>query len=319
MGIDRLQKRWAPLAAVAGVAIAVAAIAVPLALTRNAGDDAPGPTPESPEQTDVGPVALPADNGAGVPVEGLGTLFRDRTGPIMLCKNVVVTLDMPTSGASCDRVAVPTTGVEDHWLVHSTTHGHAFSAPVRVEGTYRQGKLAITRVELAQPDPPPPYTEPPVPCDPPTGGWAMGRGETGPDDWMGLNRLTEHVRAHPERFSDIWEGHPDGVPSGPSGFPSRMVYVVGTTGDVAQAQAELRSMYPGNLCVHQVSRSAADLERIAQRLRDNPSTPISAYPDVIQNKVRVTVVALNPATGAVLDEADRDAIILDEPLLQWLD
>ena len=78
-------------------------------------------------------------------------------------------------------------------------------------------------------------------------------------------------------------------------------------------------MYPGNLCVHQVTRSAADLERIAQRLRDNPATPISAYPDVIQNKVRVTVVALDRATVAVLDEADRDAIILEEPLLQWLD
>ncbi len=58
----------------------------------------PGPTPGSPEQTDGGPVALPADNGAGVPVEGLGTLFRDGTGPIMLCKNAVVTLDLPTSG-----------------------------------------------------------------------------------------------------------------------------------------------------------------------------------------------------------------------------
>jgi hypothetical protein len=319
MGIDR---RWAPLAAVAGVAVAVAAIVVPLALTRVAGDenDGTGPVPGNPQQpTDSAPAALPADNGAGVPVEGQGTLYRDRTGPIRLCKSVIVTLDMPTSSASCDRVAVPTTGVEDHWLVNTTTHGHAFSAPVRVEGTFHQGTLAVTRVVLAQPDPPPPHPEPPVPCDPPAGGWGMDRGESGPDDWMGLNRLTEHVRAHPERFSDIWEGHPDGPPSGPSGFPSRMVYVVGTTGDVAQAWAELRPMYPGNLCVHQVNRSAADLERIAQRLRDNPATPMSAYPDVIENKVRVGVVALDPATVAVLDAVGRDALILDEPMLQWLD
>ena len=316
---DRLPKRWAPLAAVAGVAIALTAIAVPLALTRTAGDEPPGPTPEGPEQTEIGPVALPADNGAGVPVEGMGTLFRDGTGPIRLCKSVAVTLDLPTSSAGCDRVAVPTTGVEDRWLGNTTTGGQAFSEPVRVEGTFHQGTLAVTRVEVVQPDPPPPYLEPPVPCDPPPGGWAMGRGETGPDDWMGLNRLTEHVRAHPERFSDIWEGHPDGTASGPSGFPTRMVYVVGTTGDVAQAQAELRPMYSGNLCVHQITRSAADLERIARRLRDNPSTPISAYPDVIQNKVRVSVVALDPATVAILDEAGRDALSLDEPMLQWLD
>jgi hypothetical protein len=40
---------------------------------------------------------------------------------------------------------------------------------------------------------------------------------------------------------------------------------------------------------------------------------------VIENKVRVSVVALDPATVAVLDAAGRDAIILEEPLLQWLD
>ncbi len=143
MGIDR---RWVPLAAVAGVAVAVAAIVVPLALTRTAGDsaDAPGPVPGNAEPSD--PVALPADNGAGVPVEGMGTLFRDGTGPIRLCASVIATMDLPTSSASCDRVAVPTTGVEDRWLVNTTTHGQAFSAPVRVEGTFHQGMLAVARV-----------------------------------------------------------------------------------------------------------------------------------------------------------------------------
>jgi hypothetical protein len=98
-----------------------------------------------------------------------------------------------------------------------------------------------------------------------------------------------------------------------------MVMAVGTTGDVAQAMAELRPMYPGNLCVYQVSRSAGDLGRLAQRLRDNGTTPMSATIDVIENKVRVKVVALDPATVAVLDTAGRDGVILEEPLLQWLD
>ena len=314
MGFDR---RWTPLATVVGVAIAVAAVTVPLVLARTAGDETMGPVPGGPQRTD--PAALPADNGAGVPVEGRGTLFRDGSGPIQLCASVGVTMDLPTSSASCDHVAVPTTGVQDRWLVHTTTHGQSFSAPVRVEGTFHQGTLAVSLVEASPPDPPTPHQEPAVPCDPPAGGWAEGRGETGPDDWMGLNRMTEHVRAHPERFSDLWEAHPDGPPSGPSYSPSRMVYVIGTTGDVAQATAELRPMYPGNLCVHRVEHSAADLEQLAQRLRDTSSTPVSAYADVIQNKVRVKVVALDPATGAVLDAAGRDAIVLEEPLLQWLD
>ena len=179
--------------------------------------------------------------------------------------------------------------------------------------------LAVTRVVESTPDPPPAQTEPAVPCDPPAGGWAEGRGETGPDDWMGLNRLTEHVRGHPDRFSDIWEGHPDGPPSGPSYSPSRMVYVIGTTGDVGQAQAELRGFYPGNLCVHRVERSAAELEQLAQRLRDTTSTPIERVSGRDPEQGAGQVVALDPATGAVLDAAGRDAIILEEPMLQWLD
>jgi hypothetical protein len=312
----RIDRRWVPVAAVLGVAVAVAAIIVPLALART-GDDETGPSPGGSGQP-TEPAALPSDTGAGVPVEGQGTLFRDRTGPIQLCASVMTTLNLPPSGAGCDGVAVHTTGVDEGWLVNTTTGGQAYSVPVRVEGTFHAGTLAVNRVVAATPDPPQPFVEPPMPCEPPAGGWAEGRGEKGPDDWMGLNRLTEYVRARPDRFADIWEAHPD-TTKGPSGFPTRMVMAVGTTGDVAQAMAELRPMYPGNLCVYQVSRSAGDLERLAQRLRDNGTTPMSATIDVIENKVRVKVVALDPATVAMLDTAGRDGIILEEPLLQWLD
>jgi hypothetical protein len=311
----RIDRRWVPLAAVVGVAVALAAVIVPLALARTGHEAGPGPG-GSGQPTE--PAALPSDPGAGVPVEGQGTLYRDRTGPIRLCASVISTLDLPPSSAGCDRVAVPTTGVDESWLVNTTTGGQAYSVPVRVEGTFHNGTLAVNRVVAATPDPPPAFVEPPVPCEPPAGGWIEGRGEKGPDDWMGLNRLTEYVRARPDRFADIWEAHPDGAPTGPSYAPSRMVYAIGTTGDVAQALAELRPMWPGNLCVYRVSRNAQDLERLAQQLRSSIQ-PMSADIDVIQNKVRVKVVALDPATVAVLDAAGRDAIILEEPLLQWLE
>ncbi len=313
MGIDR---RWVPLAAVAGVAVALAAVIVPLALARTDGDGT-GPVPGGSSKP-TEPAALPSDPGAGIPVEGQGTLYRDRTGPIQLCASVVSTLDLPPSGAGCDRVAVPTTGVDESWLVNTTTGGQAYSVPVRVEGTFQLGTLAVTRVVPATPDPPAPFSEPPVPCGPPAGGWAEGRGETGLDDWMKLNTLMEYVRARPDRFADVWEAHPDGPPTGPRYAPSRMVYAIGTTGDVAQAFAELRAVWPGNLCVYQVQRSATDLERLAQRLQAS-TPPMSGEIDVIQNKVRVKVVALDPATVAALDAAGRDAIILEEPLLQWLE
>ena len=310
-------RMWAPVASVAGIAVVVAAVVVPLSLQRGQPEQigaAPTPTGEASVR------ALPADQGGGVPVEGAGTLFRDGTGPIMLCSGVVSTLDLPASGAGCGPVAVPTTGVEPRWLVHTTTGGQAYSGPVRVEGTYRDATLAVNRVVEATPDPPPPVTEPPVPCPPPAGGWPPGYGLPAQDDGSALNRLAEHVRASPDRFGDLWEGHPDGPPSADASYaPTRMVYVVGTTGDVDAARTELAALYPGSLCVHKVRYSATDLENVAERLRSNSSTPIEASVLVIENKVAVKVVALDPATVAILDPVGRDALVVEEPLLQWLD
>src|SRR5690606_17893263 len=96
-----------------------------------------------------------------------------------------------------------------------------------------------------------------------------------------------------------------------------MVYVVGTTGDVAAARAELEAHFGGNLCVHQVAYSAADLQAIADLLAATSTKPIQAEVLVMENKVRVKVVALDPPTNALLDAVGRDALIVDEPLLRW--
>jgi hypothetical protein len=130
--------------------------------------------------------------------------------------------------------------------------------------------------------------------------------------------LQARVGADPERFTDLWEGHPGGDPAGASA-PAVKVMVVGTTGDLAADRAALAAGYPGNLCVHQVRYSAAGLRRIAERLAGVPATPIEATPLTTENRVLVKVVALDPATVAVLDQVGRDAVKLDEPLLQWLD
>ena len=67
------------------------------------------------------------------------------------------------------------------------------------------------------------------------------------------------------------------------------------------ARAELSAIYPGNLCVHPVQYSASKLAGIAEQLRSVSSTPIQAEALVIENKVRVSVVALDPPTSAILD------------------
>jgi hypothetical protein len=298
---------WAPIAAVAGVAAVLAVVVLPLAF--GGGGGVPVGAEPSPD-----PALTPPASAA--PVEGFGTLLREADGTTKLCQDLMVQLSLPPAGAGCSSVFVLVTGAGDEWFTEEATSGQRWSQPVRVEGGYGGGTLTVNRIEPFTPDYPA-YVEPPVPCEPPSAGWKAGRGvDTAFDEAAVTNALTEHVRANPTRYTDLWEAHPDGTPTDAS---YRAVYVVGTTGDVDAARAELSAIYPGNLCVHPVQYSASKLNGIAEQLRSVSSTPIQAEALVIENKVRVNVVALDPPTSAILDGIGREALIIDEPLLKWLD
>lgn len=303
----RRLRAWAPLAAVAGVAAVLAVVVLPVVLRGDggAGTDIGAPGGGSPG---AGPV------GTGE-MEGIGTLLREADGTTKLCASVIATMSLPPTGAACSPVFVLVTGVEDRWFTQEATSGQAWSESVRVEGSYSNGTLAVRQVEPFHPDVAP--QEPAVvPCEPPAGGWAPGQNVD-----ERANALSEYVRARPDRFTDVWVGYPDGPPTMDTGadVTSPMVYVVGTTGDVEAAGTELEAIFPGNLCVHPVAYSAADLQAIADQLSAVSTTPIQADVMVIENKVRVKVVALDPSTNAVLDAVGRDALIIDEPLLRWLE
>jgi hypothetical protein len=298
---------WAPIAAVAGVATVLAVVVLPFAFGGGGGGAPVGSEPVGAPVSPTGRVA---------PMEGFGTLLREADGTTKLCKDVAVLLSLPPAGAGCGSPFVTVTGVGDEWFTEEATSGQRWSGTVRVEGSYSAGTLAATLVEAATPDAPV-YTEPPVPCPEPPAGWGPGYGVgAGQDQGAAFNALAEHVRGNPDRFTDVWEGHPDGPPKGET---YRAVYVVGTTGDVDQARAELTGLYPGNLCVHKVAYSAAKLTEIVNQLESISSTPIQAEALVIENKVRVSVVALDPPTSAILDAVGRDALIIDEPLLKWVE
>jgi hypothetical protein len=310
-GLTGRARAWAPLAAVAGVAAILAVVVLPVALGRGGGDATPaGSDPQAPASQQP---PRPA-----VPVEGIGQLLREADGTTKLCAGVTVLTSLPPAGAGCSAVFVLVTGADDSWFTQEATSGQRWSETVRVEGHHVNQTLTISRIEPFIPDTAP-LVEPAVPCPEPAGGWGPDYGmDSGADQPAMLERLATHVRSDPSRFTDVWEGHPDGASAGELA-PTRKVYVVGTTGDVDQARAELGALYPGNLCVHKVAYSVADLDRIVERLRSVSATPIEAEALVIENKVRVKVVALDPPTSAILDEIGREALIIDEPLLQWLD
>jgi hypothetical protein len=304
----------APLTVVAAVFVVFAAIAVPIVLHRSStGGSGAGKS----RAAEV-PRPLPANTGDGVPVEGAGTLLRSG-GDVRLCAMVITTLSLPPSSAACGAVWVPVTGVSKRWFSNRTTEGQAYSIPVRVEGSYRGGTLEVSDVRPAGPPDERASVEPPVPCTPPVGGWRPGNGLVNPaDESVATERLQAALAGGREHYTELWEGHPAGVGPGVSA-PPYSVFVAGTTADLATARAELGTLYGGNLCVHRARFAAADLERIAQRLREAAPGRVDAQPSTIEDRVRVQVVALDPTTVALLDRVDPNAVLLEEPMLQWLD
>jgi hypothetical protein len=307
----------APLTVVAAVFVVFAAIAVPIVLQRGSGfgfGDSRGGFRGAAEA----PKPLPANAPDGVPVEGAGILLRDR-GDVRLCADVVVALGLPPSSAACGAVWVPVTGVSKRWFSNKTTEGQTYSVPVRVEGSYRGGTLEVNEVQPAGPADDRASTEPAVPCTPPLGGWRPGNGFLDPDaESAATERLQTALAGGREHYTEVWEGHPAGAGPGAS-TPPYSVLVAGTTADLAMARAELSAVYSGNLCVHQVRFAVADLERIAQRMREAAPGRIDAQPSTIEDRVRVQVVALDPTTVALLKRFDPNAVLLEEPMLQWLD
>ena len=155
-----------------------------------------------------------------------------------------------------------------------------------------------------------------MPCPPPPGGWRPYTGYASSEEQIGPSQsLTEYVAGHRDQFTDIWQAHPGDDPVGAS-VPSVSLLVVGTDGDVTRASQDLGAIYAGNLCVHRVRHSAADLQRIADRLTGISATPIAAFPLTVENLVQVTVVALDPSTVAILDQIGRDVLRIEAPLLR---
>jgi hypothetical protein len=313
---------WGPVATLAAVAAVIAAVALPLTLSRHTplpSGTGPGAIGHPLGSSSTAPVPneylMPPDPGTGVRVFGVGNLFRGAPGEgILLCATVGATMDLPTSIASCGAVAVATTGADPARLTQTTTRGQAYSTLVRVEGSYHNGTLAVTSVTdtaLAVD----PAVEPTVPCDPPSGGWRLGEGS---DDWQGLNQLTEYVRAHPDTLTDLWQGHPDGAPKAENSYaPSRSVYVVGTIGDVAAVRAELTAIWGGNLCVHPARHSSSQLTALMNQLRSISFTPMEPELLIDLTGIRVRTIALDQLTMQALTTLSPDGTVFPgEPLLK---
>lgn len=128
----------------------------------------------------------------------------------------------------------------------------------RVEGSWDGESIMATAVTAGQSPRGPSW--PPIPCDPPVGGWPdLPTSEDG--EAAGL-ALEEEVQRHPDRYLGLWPA----ATTNTAGEVSNRALVVGTVEDVESVTAALTAIYPFNLCVVRSDFSAAELQPVVDEL-----------------------------------------------------
>jgi hypothetical protein len=169
--------------------------------------------------------------------------------PVRFCGPVQNLSGTADGRPGCDH-AVEVTGVDVKTLSGATERDGVRYGAARLRGVWRAGVLTVTgQFPIPGRTPVTRDPEPPVPCGPPPGGWRAG------EELAGIDSLRDYVRRRqPEQFREPWVTYPygftgdvDGTPAPTKGVTVLVVEVV--AGDVDAARNELRSRYPGNLCV----------------------------------------------------------------------
>jgi hypothetical protein len=113
-----------------------------------------------------------------------------------------------------------------------------------------------------------------TPCPEPPGGWrSVDPGSTNHRTLSRVARAAQHL----DGYADLWwdqsvnpaSDDPDADP-GAMNDPTRLVVNVRVVGDVAAAEAELRQIWGGALCVTEATRTEAELRRIQDRVSGTP-------------------------------------------------
>ncbi|EON22853.1 hypothetical protein CF8_3216 [Nocardioides sp. CF8] len=138
-----------------------------------------------------------------------------------------------------------------------------------------------------------------TPCSEPAGGWTVLDHATTSDTARGKLMRAAAVRPDhglvwvDQSINPRWQDFLDGEASleieQAMNDPAFTIVNVGVTGDVAAAEAELRPVWGGPLCVYQVANTEAELRRAAEDLRDLPGFLDGGYGSV-NNKVEQMVI-----------------------------
>ncbi|KQV67799.1 hypothetical protein ASC64_11345 [Nocardioides sp. Root122] len=246
--------------------------------------------------------ALPADG----PVRTVTMILDDGDGPVMCLAGAAW-----ATPPECDGPAVGAWDWDDHPEAESA--GGARWGSYVVQGTWDGTTLAATEARPATEDDwPDDTTDFSTPCDEPAGGWAVvDRAITTESAQRDANRVAEALPDYGIAWGDqsinpAWPGWEDsGEPSleieMAMNDPRYTILNVGVTDDLERAEAALREVWGGPLCVTRVANTEARLKQVVEDLRDLPGNLTPQF-GTISNRVDLPVVHDDGSIQAWVDE-----------------
>lgn len=245
-----------------------------------------------PQEPVSSPTAVPAAEGE---VTGRATVLDDGEGPELCLGSIALSLP-----PQCDGPKLLNWDWADHPEAESAggvTWG-SYAVTGEWDGTVFTATDARPTTEAdhsSHLSEPPPAT----PCEEPADGWkvldpatttmssrdALSRAAEAREDY-GLIWVDQSINPASAR---IHAGEQSLELSNAMNDPKFMIMNVGVTGDVAAAEADLRPLWGGPLCVYRLANTEAQLREAAEALMDLPGSLDGGYGS-ISNTVELSVI-----------------------------
>jgi len=184
-----------------------------------------------------------------------------------------------------------------------------------VTGTYSDGVMTLTEqphhATAAETSAAFDRSNGPVPCAEPAEGWAATGGRFPPgSDYNASIEMVDAVTVGSNDWGGAWIEYIGGTaPADLQSHPEAVILVELFTGDLARHETELRSVWPGALCVASAATTSAEIEALAQKISADeydadsldPLLRQSAVVDYSRGTIRVVVAVATPALQAAFD------------------
>ncbi|RYC10412.1 hypothetical protein [Nocardioides zhouii] len=276
-------------------------IGVLLALATGCGEASSAPERRTPEDPAALPTEVPGAEGLVRSTEPV-VVSDDGSGP-MLCFGGISFGDPPScSGA-------PVTGWDWSAVGDVSEDGGQRWGSYVLTGTFDGTTFAVE--EVSQPDPEPDEWDFEILCPTPDGGWQVEDPARSTQDDLGAAMNTASGLPG---FASGAVSTPDGEP-GPDD-PAQTVFSLYVVGDPAAAEAAIREVWGGMLCVTEVERTDDDFEQMQGEVIEAEVPGMSQVGGNLDNQLEIVVFHDDSSIQRWADQVYGEGVVVVESNLQ---